>query len=385
MSGAPGTAEARATAAPATVASASLAVRRLSRETWQRLAAAGESAGGSAGDSRSLLGAIGYGGPAGAAPLLLHVDAPLLGDGGPQIDAWSCIDAPGALSRGRCGSVDWRGDGRWLVGSAAVDNDDGSDVDGGGPGTEALAERLYGDVFATLGAGGCRHLLRVWHYLPSINADEHGLERYRRFNVGRQRAFAAADRTQPGHAPAACALGTRRGPLRLAFLAGRDAPLAVENPRQVSAYRYPAVYGPTSPTFSRAALADAGGGRVALFVSGTASIVGHESRHAGDVEAQAREALANVGAVVAAAQRRTSAGFDPAALSLVVYVRHAGDAGRVCAVIDATLGAASTAARTAVYLQADICRAELLVEIEAHAVAPGKLHADLHADGMAPV
>ena len=366
MSGASGTAAALATAPPALTASASLAVRRLSREAWQRLAPAD--------DSRSLLGAIGYGGPAGAPPLPLHVDATLLGDGGPQIDAWSSIDAPGALSRGRCGSVDWRGDGRWLFGSAAVDGDDG------GPGTEALAERLYGDVFATLDDSGCRHLLRVWNYLPSINADERGLERYRRFNVGRQRAFAAAGRTQPRQAPAACALGTRRGPLRLAFLAGRDAPLAVENPRQVSAYRYPATYGPTSPTFSRAALADAGGGRVALFVSGTASIVGHESLHVGDVEAQAREALANVGAVVAAAHGGTSARFEPAALSLVVYVRHAGDAGRVRATVDATLGAASVAARTAVYLQADICRAELLVEIEAHAVAPG----ELDAGGSAP-
>ena len=38
------------------------------------------------------------------------------------------------------------------------------------------------------------------------------------------------------------------------FLAGRTAPVFVENPRQVSAYHYRREYGTHSPSFSRAAL-----------------------------------------------------------------------------------------------------------------------------------
>ena len=46
----------------------------------------------------------------------------------------------------------------------------------------------------------------------------------------------------------------------------------VENPRQVSAYRYPREYGPQSPTFARALLPPSP--RVPLLLSGTASIDG---------------------------------------------------------------------------------------------------------------
>jgi enamine deaminase RidA (YjgF/YER057c/UK114 family) len=202
-----------------------------------------------------------------------------------------------------------------------------------------------------------------------------GLERYRQFNSGRQAAFLEARQAAFEGAPAACALGTRGGPIAVRFLAGTRAPVPVENPRQVSAYRYPREYGPHSPTFSRAALAQVDAGRVALLVSGTASIVGHETLHHGDVQAQAREALRNVAAVIDAAHARCSARFAPADLDCVVYVRHAGDAAAVRDAIASVLGADAPALRSAVCLEADICRADLLVEIEAHAVAPGEVHA----------
>ncbi|MBA3624992.1 MAG: hypothetical protein H0W48_11195, partial [Methylibium sp.] len=107
---------------------------------------------------------------------------------------------------------------------------------------------------------------------------------------------------------------------------------------------------------------------------GTASIVGHASRHLGDVEAQVRETLVNLQAVLDAAHARGSARFALPALDCTIYVRRAGDAPRVRAVIEAVLGIDSRAARSAVCLEADICRADLLVEIEAHAFAAGVPH-----------
>ena len=110
-----------------------------------------------------------------------------------------------------------------------------------------------------------------------------------------------------------------------------------------------------------------GGGRQALFISGTASIVGHATLHIGDVRRQTEESLANMAAVRDVAALRAGAEFDVAALVYTVYVRHRSDLAVVREVFERHVGAHSPAARDAIYLQADICRAELLVEIEAHA------------------
>jgi len=237
---------------------------------------------------------------------------------------------------------------------------------------EQTTYRAYRDVFAALEDCGCPQLLRLWNYLPRINADGGGLERYRQFNIGRQQAFLDARRDPFEGSPAACALGTAGatpGGLSIRFLAGRVAPKPVENPRQVSAYRYSRTYGPRAPTFSRAALADAGGGQLALLVSGTASIVGEHTVHPGDVVAQTQETLRNLQAVIANAHRGCSARYTLADLQPTVYVRHAADA----VVVAQVLAQAEPAWRDPPCVQADICRADLLVEIEAHAFAPGAL------------
>ena len=281
------------------------------------------------------------------------------------VDAWGGA-AP--IARGRHGSVRWVHDGHWLFGALEID-----EAATGEPLT-ALATRAYRDVFGTLAETGCPHLLRLWNYLPGINADAGGLERYRHFNSGRQQAFIEAGQAAFEGAPAACALGTQGGPLRVRFLAGRRPAVPVENPRQTSAYHYPRDYGPHSPTFSRAALADAGDGRVALLISGTSSIVGHESVHVGDVAAQTRETITNLRAVIDSAERRCSARFELSTAACTVYVRHPHEAARIRHEFEAAVGADSPAARSAVLLQADICRADLHVEIEAHAIAPGEVH-----------
>ena len=99
-----------------------------------------------------------------------------------------------------------------------------------------------------------------------------------------------------------------------------------------------------------------------LFISGTASIVGHERAHAGDVRAQTIETLRNVRAVLAAANARVGAQrYALEQLSYKVYVRRPDD----LATIQAELRAAIGPAAPMLYLNADICRRELLVELEA--------------------
>jgi len=227
--------------------------------------------------------------------------------------------------------------------------------------------RVYRQICATLDAESYPHLLRVWNYLPDINRHIHGAERYREFNSARQHALRASGRPLSGNVPAASALGAGPdSPLLVYFLAGRTAPTFLENPRQTSAYHYPRQYGAHSPVFSRATLLRQPGSLV-LFISGTASIVGHRSLHAGDTVAQTRETLANIEALLAEANRMApGARFSLDKLACKIYVRRPAD----LPVIQAQLNSALGEEAPRIYLQADICRQDLLVEIEAAGVCP---------------
>lgn len=236
----------------------------------------------------------------------------------------------------------------------------------------AATEQAYREICATLDALGYPHLLRVWNYLPDINRDSDGIERYRQFNQARQHALSACGRAIRGNVPAASALGAASGsPLVVYFLAGRAAPAFIENPRQLSAYRYPRQYGSHSPVFSRATLLRQRDG-LTLFISGTASIVGHRSIHVGDTAAQTRETLTNIAALLDEANRvERAARFSLGSLACKVYVRRPAD----LPIIRAELAAALEPTSRVIYLQADICRQDLLVEIEATGLCPLKTDA----------
>lgn len=319
----------------------------------------------------AVLGGLAWGeAPAGAAGAAL-LGLPLLHPAAPVHDLFGLarpLHGASAGDRGAPGAAPglWtRTDGHWLFGGLDLDEP------ASGLSLEALARQAYLAVFERLAAQGVPHLLRVWNYLPDIHGLEDGLERYRRFNLGRQAAFVEAGQAAFEGAPAACALGTQGRTLSLRFLAARHLPLAIENPRQVSAYRYPRDYGPAAPSFSRASLFDAGGGAWALGISGTASIVGHQSLHPGDVVAQTEETLRNLQAVVEAARAASGMGFQLADFDATVYLRRAADQAAVERVLADTLGPASRFVRERVVLRADICRDDLLLEIEAFALAGG--------------
>jgi hypothetical protein len=77
--------------------------------------------------------------------------------------------------------------------------------------------------------------------------------------------------------------------------------------------------------------------------------------------------MANIEAVLTEANRLTGqSAFDPARLHYRVYVRRAADLAKIRAELSRHVGDALDA----VYLQADVCRSDLLLEIEATAVVP---------------
>ena len=136
---------------------------------------------------------------------------------------------------------------------------------------------------------------------------------------------------------------TRR--LQVYWLAARVPGTPLENPRQISAYRYPRQYGPQPPSFARAMLPPAGGA-MPLLLSGTAAIVGHESQHRDDVVAQLDETLANfdslLGRGARASGRRCRRSSAPAS-RLKVYVRDRDEMAAVAAALDARLAGAGAA------------------------------------------
>jgi chorismate lyase/3-hydroxybenzoate synthase len=238
-------------------------------------------------------------------------------------------------------------------------------------GLEAAAEAAYRGLLAFHAASPFHHIWRVWNFVTAINEGQGDAERYKLFSLGRARAFAAAHATSPGIGyPAATAVGKPHGPrtLQVCWIAGRESGSMLENPRQVAAYHYPRQFGPAAPSFSRAMLIPG----PALLISGTASIVGHASLHEGNVIAQLEETLANLDVLL---RRACASGhFSSAQLGqenlLKVFLRPGVDA----ATIEQRLHERFGPDVHVLILAADICRSELLIEIEAVLRPKGATH-----------
>ncbi len=301
-----------------------------------------------------VLGAVMFGHPAdasfpGIVPIPLY---PI--DGAALIERWR---GRAPVVHGSDGAVRYAHDGVALFASIACDER---------AGIERVAEDAYGHLLAVVERLGYRHVLRAWNHFPDIHGDENGLERYRRFNIGRHRAFASR-LAQGWLRPAATVIGTRVPGFHVYLLAAVHPGAMIDNPRQTRPFCYPRQYGPQPPDFSRAVIADLAGTRH-LFVSGTAAILGHASQSPGDPDGQIEEMLANLGAVLQAA------GVPEAASGITATKVYVGGANPV-----------RTAARVArqfvgpapVYLIGEVCRPELEVEVEAVAaplagVLPGQ-------------
>ena len=278
-------------------------------------------------------------GPVEADPRRLRVPLQPLG-AAPERERWQ-VDA--AVTHGRQEALRWSAGGGWLF--VAVELDEAS-FDG----IETTAEHAYRQLCGFVGGRKECHLLRIWNYLHAINEGEGDDERYRHFCIGRARGLGAHGIERY---PAATAIGHHRaGLLQVYALCATCPGEAMENPRQVSAWRYPREYGPTPPSFARAMRLPGG----ALAISGTAAVVGHASCHDRDLQAQVAETCVNLHALLEAS---ALADFD-AASPLKIYVRRPEDAEPVQAALAQHLDPAVPR----LILHGDICRRELLVEID---------------------
>lgn len=225
---------------------------------------------------------------------------------------------------------------------------------------EQTTQAAYEKIYRLLQETDYPYLIRTWNYFPHINQYIDSLERYQAFCVGRANATEAANQAK-NQLPAASAIGTHRGPLLIYFIAAKQPGLQLENPIQTSAFEYPDIYSPKSPSFSRAMI-KCWGDTSQLYISGTASVLGHKTMHADDVGQQFTQTIENLYALTDKRnlQDQLPEHFNFSDVLWKLYIRNPEHYSILKGLIDTTIKPSNPV----LYLHGDICRSDLLMEIE---------------------
>lgn len=251
----------------------------------------------------------------------------------------------GPVIRGQCGANFWSKNDDVICVAQWLSKDDCIDI-------ERTTERAYKSMLMFLNEQGFPYPFRFWNYLPGINYGNGDEEVYKKFCTGRLNAFNQLS-IEPEAFPAASALGHHSDGAVFYVFASKSKPQHFKNIKQVNAYEYPRKYGISSPSFARASALSLAQTPF-LFISGTASILGHKSVEIGNLERQLEVTLANIEILLAEANPENTklAAFK-------VYIRHKEHVGRTKAWLQLRYPEVGVA-----FTIADICRQELLVEIE---------------------
>lgn len=219
------------------------------------------------------------------------------------------------------------------------------------------------------------NIVRQWNFIGEILEMKEGFQNYQVFNEVRSEYYNKY-RTVTGF-PAATGVGMKYGGVFLDFCAMKPDDQvklkAVSNPYQVNAYEYGQqvlkglAYSVTAvrhpPQFERGLLMINKTSNT-LFVSGTASIIGQETIGKGDVDEQAMVTIENIQNVADRKRISQLIGKDdvgPGKFSLLrVYIKKQEDFKSVKSICNDHFPGTPV-----IFIQADICRDDLLTEIEA--------------------
>ena len=226
---------------------------------------------------------------------------------------------------------------------------------------DLATETAYNLIFEHINRWGYPVLLRTWNFFDDITNSHSALNNYQLFCSGRARAY-ANNTDSPATYPAATVIGTSRPGLHVYFIASKNEGVGIENSQQVSAFNYPPTYSQDPPLFSRAVL-HRNRRQEILFISGTASITGHSTQYADDVNRQLEVCLDNIENLLstAIAEHQFANVTMKDCAHFKVYLKHVEDLNTVKTHLRLHLGPTLPA----YFLQGDMCRSDLLVEIEA--------------------
>jgi enamine deaminase RidA (YjgF/YER057c/UK114 family) len=243
--------------------------------------------------------------------------------------------------------------------------------------TRKAATAAFDSVISILAGEGMslNNVVRQWNYIGEILKVENGFQNYQIFNEVRSEYYEKF-RTTTGF-PAATGIGMKYGGVFLDFCAVKaDEDLrivAVNNPNQVNAYEYKqqvlkglADKGKNvkkPPQFERALLL-VNRSNLSMFISGTASIIGQETIGKGDVREQTLVTIENINKLTNpeyVSRLLGNADILRGRYSLIrVYIKNQEDFAGV-----STICSNHFPAVPAIYIESDICRDDLLMEIEA--------------------
>jgi len=219
------------------------------------------------------------------------------------------------------------------------------------------------------------NLVRQWNFIGDILGMKEGFQNYQVFNEVRSEYYKKY-RTIAGF-PSATGVGMKYGGVFLDFCALKaDETVklrAVNNPSQVNAYEYgqQVLKGLTAgvtaikhpPQFERGLLM-INKTSSTLFVSGTASIIGQETIGKGDVNEQTIVTIENIRKVADRDRIRQLTGIEdigPGKFSFLrVYIKKQEDFRSVKSICNEHFPGSPV-----IFIEADICRDDLLTEIEA--------------------
>jgi len=224
--------------------------------------------------------------------------------------------------------------------------------------------------------------IRFWNFIPKIGANLGEMLRYMVFNAGRFAAYhewfggvEAFDRL----VATATGVGHTAEDLVIHALAADRPGVHIMNSRQRPPRCYSPCYGAFPPCFARATLIE----RTArtgwdVLIGGTAAVRGQRSIAVGDPRGQTLETSRNLAQLVRIAESTERPGIRPPSCrpadewrrfrSLRVYFRRPADEPVIRTMVIRRFPHLSDIE----FLRADICRPELLVEIEGTAVVGGE-------------
>jgi hypothetical protein len=211
-------------------------------------------------------------------------------------------------------------------------------------------------------------IVRQWNYIENISQFEEEYQNYQAFNDSRSH-FYAREEWSAGY-PAATGIGTQSGGVMvelIAFVGEGLINMALDNPLQIAAHTYSQVvllgaidpcFGQrTTPKFERGRMIGVPD-RLTIYISGTAAIRGESSHIAEDVMEQARITMENIDYLISP-QNLPVEGVERTYKLLRIYVKNPGQMEQV-----RTYMKANYPDILKIYICADICRDELLLEIE---------------------
>ena len=198
-------------------------------------------------------------------------------------ELWKIKDEP--VISGVSGLCKWSESGGFLFTSISLTEEECKDL-------VASTESAYIELLTFIKQTKQQNLIRFWNYVPAINEGHGDNENYKLFCTGRLKAFEEAG-IRDDDFPAATAVGHITSGMTIYAISSIFKGKHHANNKQQNAYQYPRQYGASSPSFARATSLEHPNGNL-LFISGTASIIGHETLHEGDLVAQLQTTKDNI-------------------------------------------------------------------------------------------